>query len=226
MTEATPFLVNTADGFLGKVRQLAVLQAEIRACRRCVSVGLLAEAGPITTGLATARIMIIGQAPSRTDHAVQMAYRGPAGRKLREWFYQAGFTPEAFAEQVYLAAITKCFPGRLPGKSTDRLPSRAEQALCRSWLDAEIALVQPKVFVLFGGLAIKTFLSPAPLTELIGQTFEKEGRIYLPLPHSSGASTWLNYPTNRALLMEAIARLQEVREELCTISPMAAIPVG
>jgi uracil-DNA glycosylase len=158
--------------------------------------------------------MVIGQAPSRTDHESGAFYCGPAGRKLRSWFVMAGFAEEDFGTRIYPAAITKCFPGRVPGSSKDRLPSRAEQALCRSWLDAEVALVRPHVLVLFGGLAIKTFLSHAPLSELIGQTFEQEGRTVIPLPHSSGASTWLNPPENQALLQQAIARLSEARVRL------------
>ena len=91
------------------------------------------------------------------------------------------------------------------------MPSRSEQALCRPWLNAELDLVKPRVVVLFGGLAINTFLSRAPLAELVGQTFEKDGRVYIPFPHSSGASTWLNAHENRALLAQAIARLREAR---------------
>ncbi len=155
--------------------------------------------------------MVIGQAPSRTAHVTNTFYRGPAGEKLRSWFVEAGFTPDDFGTRVYLAAITKCFPGRLPGSSKDRLPSRTEQALCRPWLDQELDLVRPRVIILFGGLAIGTFLSRDPLAELIGQTFERNGRLYIPLPHSSGASTWLNSPDNRALLQNGIARLREAR---------------
>jgi uracil-DNA glycosylase len=194
--------------------RLRVLHQEIRACRRCVDAGYIEEARPLTLGDADAQFFIIGQAPSRTDHNCGAFYNGPAGLKLRSWFVAAGFAPEDFGTRVYSAAITKCFPGRLPGKSTDRLPSRAEQALCRSWLDAELALVNPPVVVLFGGLAIKTFLSAAPLDELVGRTFEKAGRTYIPLPHSSGASTWLNAAEHRALLAEAIERLREERERL------------
>jgi len=156
--------------------------------------------------------MVIGQAPSRTAHVTGTFYRGPAGERLRSWFVEAGFAPEAFGTRVYLAAVTRCFPGRLPGSSKDRLPSRAEQALCRPWLDAEIALLKPRVIVLFGGLAINTFLSRAPLRELVGREFEREGVSYIPLPHSSGASTWLNDPDHRALLAEGIERLRAARE--------------
>jgi uracil-DNA glycosylase len=193
---------------------LAVLQSELHACTRCVDAGYIPEARPMVRGQAGARIMVIGQAPSRTDHATGGAYRGPAGLRLRAWFADAGFAAETLDEQVYFAAITRCFPGRLPGSSKDRLPSRAEQALCRPWLDQEIALVNPQVLVLFGRLAIETFLSRRPLGELVGRAFDHYGRVCIPLPHSSGASTWLNAPENRALLGGAIDRLREAREAL------------
>lgn len=193
---------------------LEVLQEEIRACQKCEEAGYITQANPLTAGSAGAKFLVIGQAPSRTDHETGQFYNGPAGRKLRGWFLEAGFEPEDFGTRIYAAAITKCFPGRLPGSSKDRLPSKAEQALCRPWLDGEIALVSPQVIILFGGLAITTFLSRAPLNELIGQTFEKDGRLYIPLPHSSGASTWLNSEANRALLQEAIQRLHEARTDV------------
>uniref|UniRef100_UPI003751F8EC uracil-DNA glycosylase family protein n=1 Tax=Armatimonas sp. TaxID=1872638 RepID=UPI003751F8EC len=84
--------------------------------------------------------------------------------------------------------------------------------LCRTWLDAELAAVAPRAIVLFGGLAIKTFLSKSPLEELIGQVFTKDdGRIYLPLPHSSGASTWLNSAYNQMLLAQALVQLRKLK---------------
>lgn len=173
--------------------------------------GYLPEARPLVLGQPGATIFLIGQAPSRTDHASGRFYEGPAGRKLRGWFLDAGFAESDFGTRIYAAAITKCFPGRNPGSSKDRVPSPAEQRLCRGWLDAELEAVHPKAVVLFGGLAIKTFLSKAPLEELIGQVFEREGRLYLPLPHSSGASTWLNSTHNQTLLKRALEELRLLR---------------
>jgi uracil-DNA glycosylase len=198
---------------------LPVLQGMIRACTRCKDAGFIPEARPLTVGDADAPFLVIGQAPSRTAHETNTFYRGPAGERLRGWFVEAGFAPEDFGTRVYLAAVTKCFPGRLPGSSKDRLPSRAEQALCRPWLDQEISLLRPKVVVLFGGLAITTFLSRAPLKELVGRAFERDGVTYVPLPHSSGASTWLNLPEHRALLAEGIERLREARERFPGTAP-------
>jgi uracil-DNA glycosylase len=190
-----------------------VLQDEIRSCTRCEEAGYIREARPLTAGDPDAPFLVIGQAPSRTAHETGTFYRGPAGERLRGWFVEAGFAPGDFGTRVYLAAITRCFPGRLPGSSKDRLPSRAEQALCRPWLDRELALVRPRVIVLFGGLAIGTFLKRAPLDELVGRRFDVDGTSFIPLPHSSGASTWLNDPAHRALLRAGIDRLREAREQ-------------
>jgi uracil-DNA glycosylase family 4 len=190
---------------------LSILQERIRVCTLCADAGFIPAARPLTMGPPDANFLVIGQAPSRSDGLNGTFYEGPAGKRLQSWFAEAGFAPGDFGNRIYLAAITKCFPGRLPGSSKDRVPSRAEQALCRPWLDGEIALLNPPVIVLFGALAISTFLRRAPLIDLVGRVFERDGRLYVPLPHSSGASTWLNAPENRALLAEAIARLRELR---------------
>jgi hypothetical protein len=52
------------------------------------------------------------------------------------------------------------------------------------------------------------------LTEAIGKSFVLEDTIAIPLPHPSGASAWLNDPTNRARLGKA---LTHVRRELARL---------
>jgi uracil-DNA glycosylase len=42
---------------------------------------------------------------------------------------------------------------------------------------------------------------------LLGETFERDGVVYVPLPHPSGASTWLNVPENGGRLQRALAAL-------------------
>ena len=156
--------------------------------------------------------MLIGQAPGLSDLRGHRMYLGPAARKLVGWLIEAGFSEADIGTTVYMTALTKCFPGRLPGKSTDRAPSPKERANCRPWLDAQWALVQPRVVLLFGKLSIDTFLPKMSLEQSIGQTFDINGIHFIPLPHSSGASTWLNDPGHRALLAEAIERIREARE--------------
>ncbi len=190
-----------------------VLHDEIRRCRRCEHDGFPIAPPPLAWGLAPAPFMLIGQAPGISDWREGRMYLGPAARKLIGWLRDAGFSDSDIGTRVYMTALTKCFPGRLPGKSTDRAPSPRERANCRPWLDAQHALVQPQVIILFGKMAMDTFLPRAPLELLVGQTFEIDGVTYVPLPHSSGASTWLNDSGHRALLVQAIARVREAREQ-------------
>ena len=166
---------------------------------------------PLAWGEAPAPFLLVGQAPGLTDLRGHRMYLGPAARKLVGWLVEAGFTEPDIGTTVYMTALTKCFPGRLPGKSTDRAPSPKERANCRLWLDAQWALVRPRVVLLFGKMSIDTFLPKMSLEECIGRTFERDGLLYIPLPHSSGASTWLNDPGHRALLAEAIERVREAR---------------
>jgi uracil-DNA glycosylase len=187
------------------------LHDEIRTCRRCEEGGFPIAPAPMVWGRAPAPFMVIGQAPGISDLRGNRMYLGPAARKLFDWLRQAGFGDDDFGKIVYMTAITKCFPGRLPGKSTDRAPSGKERANCRPWLDAQLALVRPRVVILFGKMAIDTFLPRMPLEDAVGNIFESGGRTYIPLPHSSGASTWLNDAAHRARLAEAIERIRELR---------------
>lgn len=169
---------------------------------------------PLVGGGASADFLLIGQAPSLTDLREGRMYCGPAGSKLLGWLREAGFSDDDFGTRVYMTALTKCFPGRLPGKSTDRAPTPKERANCRPWLDAQLAIIQPKAIILFGKMAIETFLPRMALEDAVGQVFERSGVTFIPLPHSSGASTWLNSNAHKALLAEAIARVREMRERL------------
>ena len=191
--------------------EIELLHDEIRTCRRCEADGFPISPPPMVWGQAPARFMLIGQAPSLSDLRGARMYLGPAARKLIGWMTEAGFAEADIGTVVYMTALTKCFPGRLPGKSIDRAPSPKERANCRPWLDAQWKLVQPRVVFLFGKLSIDTFLPKMPLEMAVGQTFHLGGITYVPLPHSSGASTWLNDAGHRALLAEAIARVREER---------------
>ena len=60
-------------------------------------------------------------------------------------------------------------------------------------------LLQPAVVLLVGKMAIEHFLGRCRLEDVVGTLVERDGRRYLPLPHSSGVSRWLNDPGHRAL---------------------------
>src|SRR5687767_5300613 len=184
-------------------RRLALerLHTRIRACTKCVEVGYLPSAFPIVAGKASDRVMIIGQAPGAVELTTGLPFSGRAGAELRRWLAQAGIDE---AHLPYRTAITKCFTGKAASGAGDRRPSPPEVALCAPWLDAELALVRPRVILLVGTLAIERFWGRVPLSEVVGKSRIDGERVLIPLPHPSGASRWLNDPQHRLQLRRAL----------------------
>jgi uracil-DNA glycosylase family 4 len=186
----------------------AALQAEMRTCRKCLDAGYAIAPGAVFGGSVPAPLMLVGQAPGVTEARVKRPFNASAGRRLFQWLAEAGFEEGEFRTRYYMTAVTKCYPGKHSGGKGDRKPSRAEQKLCRPFLDRELALAQPRLLVAVGGLAIETLLGQKlTLDDAVGRVFEVDGRRILPLPHPSGASLWPNAPGNRARLEQALALL-------------------
>jgi uracil-DNA glycosylase len=192
-------------------RALARLHARIRACSKCVAAGLLPYAFPIVAGSASDRVMIIGQAPGAVELTTGLPFSGRAGAELRRWLAEAGIDE---AQLPYRTAITKCFPGKAAGGAGDRRPSPQEIALCAPWLDAELALVRPRVVLLVGTLAIERLWGRVPLSEVVGRSRTDGDRVLIPLPHPSGASRWLNDAANRRKLRRALGVIRREVQRL------------
>jgi uracil-DNA glycosylase family 4 len=184
------------------------LHTEILACRVCEDLGFIARAAPVVAGHTCNRIMLIGQAPGITELEVRRPFAGRAGKELLRWMASIGIGEDEFRDNVYMTAITKCYPGRATSGSGDRRPSSKEIALCRPWLERQLALLRPQTILLVGGLSIERYFRGQPLTELIGQRIERDGIVYIPLPHPSGASRWLNEPAHRDLLAQALTHVR------------------
>jgi len=191
-------------------QSIECLAQEMRACRKCLEAGYTIVPGAIFSGPAPTPLMLVGQAPGVTEVQAQRPFNASSGRRLFQWLGEAGFEETDFRARYYMTAVTKCYPGKHPKGKGDRKPSRAEQKLCRLFLDGELALVQPRVLLAVGGLAIETLLDQnLRLDEAVGHVFEVSGRYVLPLPHPSGASLWPNLPENQARLHRALALLAE-----------------
>jgi uracil-DNA glycosylase len=201
--------------------RLVALNDRVRACRLCHRAGYLAEAESVPIardpepGLPAPRILLVGQAPGLRAQHENVPFAGAAGEKLRAWFERGGIPRDQFWRKIHFRAITRCYPGRLPGARGDRVPSPAEQALCRPWLDDLVRIQEPEVVLLVGLLAIRTFLGRAPsLSALVGSAEIRDGVRYLPLPHPSGVSRWLNEPANVEAVDRAMDLLRGWVEEL------------
>jgi len=152
--------------------------------------------------------MLVGQAPGKVESEGGVPFSGRAGRTLFRWLERAGVDEATAREEIYIAAVTRCYPGAHPSGRGDRVPTREEQSSCADWLDSELRIIRPTLLIPVGRLAIERFLPRLPLTELIGTRciVEHAGgqSIAIPLPHPSGASSWVHEPGNRILVDRAI----------------------
>lgn len=175
----------------------------VRSCERCFPEGGNAPVADVVKE--KARAMLVGQAPGVREAVTRMPFTGPAGKRLDKWFEKAGIS----RDEVSFTAVARCFPGKAKGGG-DKVPSRAMISNCRPFLEREFDLVEPEVVILVGGLAIKEVLGVQKLSEAVGKVYRRDGVVYVPLPHPSGASTWLNSPENKQRLEESLATLGEL----------------
>jgi uracil-DNA glycosylase len=173
----------------------------VKFCSRCFPSG---DNAPVVDVPKRTGLLLVCQAPGSTEVTTRLPFTGPAGKRLMGWFEQAGLSREV----VYLSALCRCFPGKAKGGG-DLAPSRAMMQNCRPHLLRELELLQPEVVAPVGGLAIKELLGITRLSEAVGETVRRDGIVYVPLPHPSGASTWLNAPENKERLDRALATLKE-----------------
>lgn len=209
MSIANQALQNNVDKSVidERATEIAFLQQQIKVCRLCQQHDYIPVAHPIVSGRASDRILVIGQAPGHRSTAKDIPFSGPGGRILQKWLEQAGFPPGYLHEHSYLSSLTRCDPGKNPRGNGDRKPSPQEIALCRPYLEAELRIVQPKVVLLVGTMAIEAYSRKGRLEDIIGTYEERDGMLFLPLPHPSGVSRWLNDADHQQLLQQALRLL-------------------
>jgi uracil-DNA glycosylase len=179
--------------------------ARLAACRQC---GHGPEIQPIVSNARAPRAMLVGQAPGQVETSGGKPFAGRAGRTLFRWLERAGLDEPTARDLLYISAITRCYPGPHPAGRGDRVPSVAERARCADWLEDELRIIRPSVVVPVGRLAIDRFLGARALDEVVGREHEIEhaggSAVAIPLPHPSGASSWVHQTGNKTLLERAL----------------------
>src|SRR5881296_3333838 len=98
-------------------------------------------------GEAKAGVMFVGEQPGDREDIEGRPFVGPAGRLLDEALEEAVID----RKRVYITNAVKHFKWKPQGKRRlHQKPNAAEISACRPWLDAEIALIKPRILVLLG----------------------------------------------------------------------------
>jgi uracil-DNA glycosylase len=185
---------------------------------------------PIVSAAVRPKVMIVGQAPGQVEAAGGKPFAGRAGKTLFRWLERAGLDEPTARNRVYIAAVTRCYPGPSLSGRGDRVPSLREQESCAVWLESELRIIRPKLLIPVGKLAIERFLPRLPLDQLIGRAFDVEHAggtsLAIPLPHPSGASSWVHQANHPELLTRALERLKSELKSLGVIGSSKARSVA
>jgi uracil-DNA glycosylase len=157
--------------------------AEAAACRLCEA-ALPLGPRPIFRVSATARVLIIGQAPGTKVHLTGLPWNDPSGDRLRAWLEM---DRDSFYDTSKIAIVPMglCYPGRLPNGGD--APPRAECAPL--WLDRFIRLMpEVRLTLLVGSYALRHRLGKGAMTDRV-RRFRDLGTAMIPLPHPSWRTT-------------------------------------
>lgn len=186
------------------------LLAEVRACRVCAA-ALPLGPRPVLRASASARLLIVGQAPGTKVHETGIPWNDPSGNRLRAWL---NLDRDAFYDERRIAIIPMgyCYPGR-DTRGGDRPPRKECAQLWLPRLLAHLPGIQTTLLV--GQHAQRHFLGTQccrTLTETV-RHWRDYGPAFVPLPHPSFRNTaWLqgNPWFEREVLPALRARIRDL----------------
>jgi DNA polymerase len=143
-----------AAPFLPRRASLTSLREAVQGCRGC-DLYRNATQAVLGEGAAAATVMFVGEQPGDQEDLQGRPFVGPAGQLLDRAMVEAGIDRKA----AYVTNVVKHFKWEPRGKRRiHQKPDWQEVAACRPWLDAELAVVQPKVIVCLGATAAQALL--------------------------------------------------------------------
>jgi len=156
-------------------RLLARLSHEVSSCRRCDlckerTQPVLGEGPP------DAALMFVGEGPGEDEDRSGNPFVGRAGRLLDKILEAAQIDRKG----VYITNVVKCRPPK------NRTPMVEETMVCQRFLEAQIAVINPRIIVCLGNTPMKWFLGTSEgITKLRGQWFSWKGIDIMPMFHPS-----------------------------------------
>ena len=164
------------------------LQAEIAACTLCAE-HFPHGTRPVVSFSATARLLIIGQAPGSKVHESGIPWDDASGDRLRAW---TGLTKAQMYDpaQVALVPMGFCYPGKASGGDKPPRPECAPQ-----WHERVLEqLPEDRLTLLVGTYAQAHYLPDArkdSMTERV-RSYRRFLPACFPLPHPAWRSTiWM-----------------------------------
>jgi uracil-DNA glycosylase family 4 len=124
-----------------------------------------------------AEVMLVGEAPGKSEDEQGRPFVGRAGKLLDQLLAEAGLQ----RDDVYITNVVKARP------PNNRDPRAGEVAHHMPWLEAELALIRPRLVIPLGRHALAHFADDMKITEVHGTEVTEKGRSLFPMYHPAAA---------------------------------------
>ena len=145
------------------MKKLYDIAEEVRKCVRCPLSRDRTLAVP-GDGDIEKGIMILGEAPGAEEDRQGIPFVGRAGKLLNELLETAGIN----RADVFITNCVKCRPPK------NRNPNTLELKTCKKWLDEQIKIIDPKLIIVLGRVALKNLTGKEKIKDLHGKIYEKK----------------------------------------------------
>lgn len=147
-------------------RELALLQQKIRHCDRCVISDEMREMGyspvPVEFKGTNCKLMIIGEAPGRTEMQKGRPFVGRAGMLMRALVQKELIDRGIDGRTIAWANAVNCYPSK---DHKVRQPTTGEIGNCRGWLEEQIWRVDPDIILHTGATAFASWRSDLSISK-------------------------------------------------------------
>ena len=160
--------------------ELESIKEKCLGCHKCV-LGDTRSNIVFSDGVPNPKLMLIGEAPGFYEDKQGKPFVGKAGQLLDRIFESVELTRN---KNVYICNTVKCRPPE------NRNPLPDEKAACWEYLKAQIDIIQPKIILLCGNVAVQSILGEVGgITKIRGKWFQGGENVHgaklMPIFHPS-----------------------------------------
>lgn len=160
--------------------ELESLRQKCQTCQKC-ALAKTRNNIVFSDGIPNPKLMLIGEAPGYNEDMQGKPFVGKAGQLLDKIFASVGLSR---AEHVYICNTIKCRPPE------NRNPLPEEKSACEEYLKAQIDIIQPKIILLCGNVAVQSILgNVGGITKIRGKWFNGNEYVHgaklMPIFHPS-----------------------------------------
>jgi DNA polymerase len=199
-------------GAPNKAQLLEAIRQRVCACTKCANLASSRTQTVFGVGNPDADLMFIGEAPGADEDQQGEPFVGRAGQLLTRIIKAMNLT----REDVYIANILKCRPDMPQGSFGNRAPTPTEMQTCRPYLVEQINVIEPKVLVALGAVAVEGLLGTR------GTMRELRGRWHA----YNGISLMITYHPAYLLRNQAPSEKRKVWEDMLQVLERLEQPIS